>query len=115
MVQTSWALLALMGADCKDAAALQRGVALLRRRQLSTGDWAQENVAGVWGAQWGDGDSTNAGTEVQSFHWNHAAWLHAHESVAWRYTAFRNVFPLWAVARFAKDYGPRHGCNLSFA
>ncbi|CAK9018165.1 unnamed protein product [Durusdinium trenchii] len=48
VVQTSWALLALMAANCKDIEAVQRGIALLRRRQLSTGDWPQENVAGVF-------------------------------------------------------------------
>lgn len=31
----------------EDIEAVQRGIALLRRRQLSTGDWPQENVAGV--------------------------------------------------------------------
>ena len=31
-----------------------------------------------------------------------------------RYTSFRNVFPLWALGHFAKEYGPRHGCKLVF-
>lgn len=85
VVQTSWALLALMAGDCQDSAAIQRGISLLWRRQLPSGDWAQENIAGVF-----------------------------NRSIGITYTAFRNVFPLWALARFAKDYGPRHGCKLAF-
>ncbi|CAJ1348635.1 unnamed protein product [Effrenium voratum] len=83
VVQTSWALLALMAADCQESTAVQRGVQLLLRRQLASGDWAQENIGGVF-----------------------------NRSIGITYTSFRNVFPLWALGRFAKDYGPRHGCQL---
>eukprot|EP00933_Yihiella_yeosuensis_P037782 TRINITY_DN3178_c0_g1_i1.p1 TRINITY_DN3178_c0_g1~~TRINITY_DN3178_c0_g1_i1.p1 ORF type:complete len:820 (+),score=142.81 TRINITY_DN3178_c0_g1_i1:135-2594(+) len=80
VVQTAWALLALMAGNCEDKAAVQRGIQLLMRRQLPSGDWAQENVAGVF-----------------------------NRSVGITYTAFRNVFPLWALGRFAREYGPHHG------
>jgi len=80
VVCTAWALLALMAGDCKDVAAVRKGVDFLMRRQLPSGDWAQENIAGVF-----------------------------NRSVGITYTAFRNVFPLWALARFAKHYGPRRG------
>lgn len=82
VVQTAWALLALMAADCQESKAIQRGVALLLKRQLASGDWAQENIAGVF-----------------------------NRSIGITYTAFRNVFPLWALARFETQYGPRHGCK----
>jgi len=82
VVQSAWALLALMAGDCEDTAAVRRGVDFLMRRQLPSGDWAQENVAGVF-----------------------------NRSVGITYTAFRNVFPLWALGRFARDYGPRHGLD----
>eukprot|EP00931_Biecheleriopsis_adriatica_P040301 TRINITY_DN23091_c0_g1_i2.p1 TRINITY_DN23091_c0_g1~~TRINITY_DN23091_c0_g1_i2.p1 ORF type:complete len:844 (+),score=162.66 TRINITY_DN23091_c0_g1_i2:67-2532(+) len=78
VVQTAWALLALMAGDCQDTAAVRRGIDLLIRRQLPSGDWAQENVAGVF-----------------------------NRSVGITYTSFRNVFPLWALGRFARHYGPR--------
>merc|ERR1712190_40294 len=80
VVQTSWALLALMAADTEDSAAVSRGIKFLMKRQLPSGDWAQENIAGVF-----------------------------NRSVGITYTAFRNVFPLWALGRFARDYGPKHG------
>jgi squalene/oxidosqualene cyclase-like protein len=80
VVQTAWALLALMAGECGDTAAVRRGVEFLMRRQLPSGDWPQENIAGVF-----------------------------NRSVGITYTAFRNVFPLWALGRFARDYGPKHG------
>lgn len=79
VVQTSWALLALMAGECKDSAAVQRGIGLLMSRQLSSGDWAQENISGVF-----------------------------NRSVGITYTAFRNVFPIWALGRYAKQYQPSH-------
>jgi len=82
VVNTAWALLALMAGDCQDTAAVQRGIRFLMKRQLDSGDWAQENVAGVF-----------------------------NRSVGITYTAFRNVFPLWALGRFAREYGPRYGLS----
>ena len=35
----------------EDSDAIQRGIGLLWRRQLPTGDWPQENIAGVSGSQ----------------------------------------------------------------
>jgi len=82
VVQTAWALLALMAGDCQDFQAVRRGIKLLMRRQQPSGDWAQENVAGVF-----------------------------NRSVSITYTAFRNVFPLWALGRYAKIYAPVHGLD----
>lgn len=48
VVQTSWALLALLEAECQDEEALRRGVAFLAARQRANGDWAQEGIAGVF-------------------------------------------------------------------
>lgn len=79
VVQTAWALLALMAGDCQDYQAVRRGIELLVRRQQPSGDWAQENVAGVF-----------------------------NRSIGITYTAFRNVFPLWALGRYARDYAPAH-------
>jgi len=80
VVCTAWALLGLMAGDCADSAAVHRGIKLLMRRQLPSGDWAQENISGVF-----------------------------NRSVGITYTAFRNVFPLWALGRFACVYGPKMG------
>ena len=75
VVNTAWALLALMHARCADRAAVARGVAFLVRRQLPTGDWAQEGCSGIF-----------------------------NRTCAITYTSYRNVFPLWALAVFARDY-----------
>eukprot|EP00929_Paragymnodinium_shiwhaense_P104219 TRINITY_DN6837_c0_g1_i1.p1 TRINITY_DN6837_c0_g1~~TRINITY_DN6837_c0_g1_i1.p1 ORF type:complete len:821 (-),score=147.37 TRINITY_DN6837_c0_g1_i1:88-2550(-) len=79
VVQTAWALLALMAGDCPDTRAVTRGIQFLMKRQLPTGDWEQENIAGVF-----------------------------NRSVGITYTAFRNVFPLWALGRYARHYAPAH-------
>lgn len=96
VVQTSWALLGLMAARCSDYAALRRGVEFLRSRQLPSGgvnhplaslrhtislshgvaaDWPQEGITGVF---------------------NRACGI--------TYTAYRNVFPIWALGRFGRLY-----------
>lgn len=75
VVQTAWALLGLLAADCPDKAAMDRGVAFLMRKQLPSGDWAQEAITGVF-----------------------------NRSCGITYTAYRNVFPIWALCRYANRY-----------
>lgn len=79
VVCTAWALLGLMAGDCHNVGAVQRGIEFLIRRQQSTGDWAQENISGVF-----------------------------NRTIGITYTAFRNVFPLWALGRYVKVYEPKH-------
>lgn len=76
IINTSWALLALSVAKCKDVEAVRRGVRYLIERQLSFGDWPQEGIAGVF-----------------------------NRSVGITYTAYRNVFPIWAMGRCCESYG----------
>jgi squalene cyclase len=75
VVQTAWALLGLLAGGCTDKAALDRGRDFLMRRQLPTGDWAQEGITGVF-----------------------------NRSCGITYTAYRNLFPMWALARYAAIY-----------
>jgi len=75
VVQTAWALLGLMAGDCKDRDAIDRGVAFLMRKQLPSGDWDQEGITGVF-----------------------------NRSCGITYTAYRNVFPIWALSRYGKKY-----------
>jgi squalene/oxidosqualene cyclase-like protein len=77
VVNTSWALLALMKGGCKDVAAVQRGITFLTRKQLSSGDWSQENISGIF----------NRTTGIT-------------------YTAYRNVFPIWALGVYVNHYVP---------
>lgn len=78
VVCTGWALLALMAAECDDTEAVRRGVAYLMKRQLPDGDWPQEGISGVF---------------------NRACGI--------TYTAYRNVFPIWAIGRYHTEYRPR--------
>ena len=75
VVNTGWALLALMAAECKDHAAIRRGIDYLISRQLEDGDWPQEGIAGVF---------------------NRACGI--------TYTAYRNIFPIWALGRYVNEY-----------
>jgi len=77
VVCTAWALLALMAAHTDDVAAVSKGVAYLRARQRANGDWPQEGISGVF---------------------NRACGI--------TYTAYRNVFPVWALGRYANEYVP---------
>ena len=83
VVCTGWALLALMAAECPDAAAVTQGVAYLAAKQRPDGDWPQEGIAGVF---------------------NRACGI--------TYTAYRNVFPLWALGRYTTEYEPHVMANL---
>lgn len=76
VVNTAWALMALSAAKCDDIKAIRRGVQYLMKRQLNCGDWPQEGISGVF---------------------NRACGI--------TYTAYRNVFPIWALGRCAATYG----------
>jgi len=76
VVSTAWALLALSAAKCRDVEAIRRGVQYLMSKQLPSGDFPQEGIAGVF---------------------NRACGI--------TYTAYRNVFPMWALGRCANVYG----------
>ena len=73
VVNTAWAMLALLAANCDDDEALRRGAAYLMSEQLPNGDWKQEGIAGVF---------------------NRACGI--------SYTQYRNIFPMWALARYAR-------------
>lgn len=72
-VNTSWALLSLMAAECREKSVIDRGIKLIQDRQESNGDWPQENISGVF---------------------NHNCMI--------TYTSYRNVFPIWALARYLR-------------
>ena len=50
MVNTAWAVLALIAAGyhVRDAAPVQAGVAALLAAQLPSGDWPQQHISGVF-------------------------------------------------------------------
>jgi lanosterol synthase len=75
VVNTAWALLALMAADYKDLEVIEDGLRVLLDRQTEAGDWLQENISGVF---------------------NYNCMI--------TYSAYRNVFPIWALNRYYKQY-----------
>lgn len=48
VVNTAWACIALIEAAYPDDAPIERGLRLLRQRQLRTGEWRQEGIEGVF-------------------------------------------------------------------
>ena len=75
VVNTAWALLALMAADFDDKSVINPGVALLLARQTEIGDWSQESISGVF---------------------NYNCMI--------TYANYRNIFPIWALNRYFKQH-----------
>ncbi|NOS87546.1 MAG: hypothetical protein HOP34_03225, partial [Methylococcaceae bacterium] len=73
VVNTAWALLALMAADYGDKAVISTGIQLLLARQTEYGDWQQENISGVF---------------------NYNCMI--------TYANYRNIFPIWALSRYRR-------------
>uniref|UniRef100_A0A7S1NID4 Terpene cyclase/mutase family member n=1 Tax=Eutreptiella gymnastica TaxID=73025 RepID=A0A7S1NID4_9EUGL len=77
VVPTAWALLALMRGRCPDAQAVERGIKYLMVEQSPSGDWPQQGISGVF-----------------------------NRSCGITYTAYRNLFPIWALGRYTQHYLP---------
>ena len=75
VINTAWALLALMVCRHPDRKAVDKGIEFLLSKQTDQGDWPQQGISGV-------------------FNFNCMI----------TYTAYRNVFPIWALARYGKFY-----------
>lgn len=79
IVNTSWALLTLMACNYPNKEIIDRGISFLLYKQEPNGDWPQEQISGV-------------------FNFNCMI----------TYSAYRNVFPLWALAKYLKKYGDKN-------
>jgi squalene cyclase len=64
-----------MAADYPNKQLIDKGIQLLVQRQVRNGDWPQEAISGV-------------------FNFNCMI----------TYTSYRNVFPIWALARYKRKY-----------
>ncbi|MFA6163667.1 MAG: terpene cyclase/mutase family protein [Methylobacter sp.] len=73
VVNTAWALLALMAADFSDKKVIETGIDVLLNRQTDIGDWPQENISGVF---------------------NYNCMI--------TYANYRNIFPIWALSRYCR-------------
>ena len=76
IVQTSWALLTLLTIKSKEKKHLSQAKDFLLQTQLSNGDWPQQHILGIF---------------------NHTCGI--------SYTNYRNIFPIWALAKYKKVYG----------
>lgn len=74
-VNTSWALMALMKANCQSRAIIDKGISYLLNQQLSTGEWPQQSISGVF-----------------------------NKTCMISYSAYRNIFPLWALGTYVNEY-----------
>lgn len=75
VVNTAWAMIALLATDAQTAhaAALHRGAAYLMRRQEAGGDWPQQHISGVF-----------------------------NRNCMITYANYRNVFPIWALGLYRR-------------
>ncbi|GJJ68776.1 lanosterol synthase [Entomortierella parvispora] len=76
VVQTSWALMALMAAKCPNQEAIRRGVKMIMDRQQPDGQWKQEAIEGIF---------------------NHSCSI--------SYGNYKHIFTIWALGRYSKVYG----------
>ncbi len=78
VVNTAWGLLAIMAADFADKQVIETGIQFLLDRQTELGDWPQEAISGVF---------------------NYNCMI--------TYANYRNIFPIWALNRYCKQFVPR--------
>lgn len=71
VVNTSWALLALMRGPNNHHDNIRKGISFIQFKQGDNGDWPQQSISGVF---------------------NHNCMI--------SYTSYRNVFPIWALGRY---------------
>lgn len=75
IIQTAWALLALMKARYNQKNIIEKGIQFILKHQLPDGDWPQQGISGVF---------------------NHNCMI--------SYSAYRNVFPLMVLGRYRNGY-----------
>jgi len=71
VVNTAWALIALLMANHPNTTAIERGIQYLCSKQKADGDWDQEGISGVFNA-----------------------------NCAISYSGYKNIFPIWAIGLY---------------
>eukprot|EP00741_Cyanophora_paradoxa_P007343 tig00001107_g7103.t1 len=79
VVDTAWALIALMTAHWHDPAPVKKGIQFLVESQLANGDWPQQGISGVF-----------------------------NRNCMITYTTYRNTFPTWAIGLYTNHYSKNH-------
>ena len=75
VVNTSWALLSLMGANHINKEPVDNGIKFLMSKQQKQGEWPQQRISGVF-----------------------------NKTCMITYSAYRNIFPVWALGRYLTKY-----------
>ncbi|KAL0089579.1 terpenoid cyclases/protein prenyltransferase alpha-alpha toroid [Phycomyces blakesleeanus] len=78
VVQTAWAVMALMEAKYPDEEPIRRGIKLIMKRQQSNGEWLQESIEGVF-----------------------------NKNCMISYPNYKFSFSIWALGKYAKIYGDK--------
>lgn len=89
VVQTAWAVLALIYGEYPDKEVIQKACGLLMKRQQADGRWEQEDTEGIF--------NKNCAIDYpgQSF-------LKTARGMELTYTAFKFIFCIWALGRADK-------------
>lgn len=87
MVQTAWAILALIYGQYGDKTVIERAAKLIMSRQLKDGRWEQEDTEGIFNKNCAI-DYPGEWTRNPTWHWG----LSDH-------VAFKFVFCIWALGR----------------
>ncbi|KAJ3108476.1 Lanosterol synthase (Oxidosqualene--lanosterol cyclase) [Phlyctochytrium planicorne] len=95
VVNTAWAVLALLAAKCPHKKRLQRGVAMIMSRQQSTGEWLQEGIEGVF-------NKVGIGIRFQRFSWLLPT---QPQNCMISYPNYKFIFTIWALGRYVNAFG----------
>ncbi|RDD36321.1 Lanosterol synthase [Trichoplax sp. H2] len=75
IINTCWALLGLLAVRYPDKAVIDKGINVIVKAQKANGDWPQELISGIF-----------------------------NKSCAIHYESYRNIFPIWTLARYEGVY-----------
>lgn len=75
VINTSWAALALMAADCPNRENIDKAIRYILSQQTDKGEWPQQGISGVF-----------------------------NKTCMITYSSYRNTFPLWALGRYSNAY-----------
>ncbi|KAG0174988.1 Lanosterol synthase (Oxidosqualene--lanosterol cyclase) [Apophysomyces sp. BC1034] len=78
VVNTAWALMALMEAKYPHEEPIRRGIELIMKRQQENGEWLQENIEGVF-----------------------------NKNCMISYPNYKFAFSIWALGKYARTYGDK--------
>ena len=94
VVQTAWALIALMEAECPEQEPIRKGIELIMQRQQSNGEWLQEAIEGVFNKSWYVPRASSPFFSIANFF-----------SSMISYPNYKFTFTMKALGMYAKRFG----------